>query len=117
MVSLFGSLTGACLAFFWAVINVDNKIKIMMGKKLRSIKLVYSIVLSLVFSISAMTLSAQGKPAKLPMENKPAFEKFLKEIYDAFEKKDYKALKNYFDGRAGEISPDGTLTMGIKNLD
>jgi ketosteroid isomerase-like protein len=80
-------------------------------------KIIYSVILCTVFSISATAVSAQGKPAKLPMENKASVEKFLKEVYDAFEKKDYKALKNLYDGRAGEISPDGSLTMGIKNLD
>lgn len=81
-------------------------------------KLIYFIVFCFAFSTSTTSLSAQGKPAKLPMENKPSFEKFLKEVYDAYEKKDYKALKNnYYGGRAGEIGPDGVMIQGVKNLD
>ncbi|HRG69815.1 MAG: nuclear transport factor 2 family protein [Saprospiraceae bacterium] len=70
------------------------------------------------FFISSITLSnAQGKPAKLPMENKTTFETFLKDVYTLYEKHDYKALKNIYDRQAGEIGPDGMLIMGIKNLE
>jgi ketosteroid isomerase-like protein len=80
--------------------------------------LLYTLILTMVASLSATNLSAQGKPVKLPMENKASFEKFLKEVYDAYDRKDYKALKNtYYDSRAGEINPDGSMIQGVKNLD
>ena len=52
------------------------------------------------------------------MENKLAFEAYLKEVYTAFEKMDYKALKNNYYGRlSGEIDPTGTMIQGIKSLE
>ena len=80
-------------------------------------KIIYSVIFCTVFSICGTTLTAQAKPPKLPMENKPSFEKFLKQIYDAFEKQDFKTLKGYYDGRAGEISPDGSMVQGLKLLE
>ncbi|MEI2695093.1 MAG: nuclear transport factor 2 family protein [Saprospiraceae bacterium] len=69
------------------------------------------------FLFTTSWISAQAKPAKLPMENKTTFETFLKDVYTLYEKHDYKALKNIYDRQAGEIGPDGMLIMGIKNLE
>lgn len=81
-------------------------------------KIIYSIILCTLFSIGTSDLTGQGKPAKLPMENKPSFEKYLKEVYDAYERMDYKALKNNYYGRlAGEIDPSGMMIQGVKNLE
>jgi hypothetical protein len=81
-------------------------------------KIIYSLILSSVFTLCATMLFAQGKPAKLPMENKAAFENYLRDVYTAYEKMDYKALKNNYYGRmAGEINPDGAMVQGIKALE
>jgi ketosteroid isomerase-like protein len=80
-------------------------------------KLIYSVILCTVFCIFGTSLSAQAKPPKLPMDNKASVEKFLKQIYDAFEKQDFKTLKGLYDGRAGEISPDGSMVQGLKPLE
>ncbi len=81
-------------------------------------KIIYSILLCCAFTVFTTTLSGQAKPAKLPMENKVNFEKYLKEVYDAYERMDYKALKNnYYSRLAGEIGPDGSMIQGVKNLE
>lgn len=81
-------------------------------------RILYSILLCITIVVCNTTLSAQAKPAKLPMENKANFEKYLKEVYDAYERMDYKALKNnYYSRMAGEIGPDGSMIQGIKNLE
>lgn len=77
-----------------------------------------SFVLILAGFLSATNLvSAQGKPAKLPMENKATFETFLKDVYTMYDKHDYKALKNMYERQASEIGPDGVLILGLKNLE
>ena len=81
-------------------------------------KFICLIILCSVFSICTNGLNAQAKPAKLPMENKASFEAFLKEVYTAYEKQDYKALKNNLYSRmAGEINPDGSMVQGMKSLE
>ncbi|MBK9723014.1 MAG: nuclear transport factor 2 family protein [Saprospiraceae bacterium] len=80
-------------------------------------KLFYSVLLLVLVFSNPQSLSAQAKPAKLPLENRINFENFLKEIYTAYENKDYKALKNYYDRSAAEINPDGSMVQGIKNLE
>lgn len=82
---------------------------------MKNLNSVFFVFICFIFSQSLSI--AQGKPAKLPMENKTTFETFLKDVYTLYEKHDYKALKNIYDRQAGEIGPDGMLIMGIKNLE
>lgn len=80
-------------------------------------KIICSILL-LTFVLSSFQQGfSQGKPPKLPMENKMSFENFLKAVYTAYENKDYKALKNYYSRVAGEIGPDGSMIQGMKYLE
>lgn len=55
------------------------------------------------FLFTASWISAQAKPAKLPMENKTTFETFLKDVYTLYEKHDYKALKTFTIGRQEKL--------------
>lgn len=79
-------------------------------------KIIYSVVVCTILSISTTALFGQGKPMKMPMDNKASVETFLKDVYTAYEKMNYKNLKSYYDRQAGEISPDGSMVQGLKNL-
>lgn len=80
-------------------------------------KFMFSVLVLAIWSIGITSLSAQGKPMKLPMDNKASVEKFLGDVYTAYEKMNYKLLKSYYDRQAGEISPDGSMVQGLKNLE
>ncbi len=77
----------------------------------------FSILVLFIFSICSTNLVAQGKPMKLPMDNKASVEKFLADVYTAYDKMNYKLLKSYYDRQAGEISPDGSMIQGLKHLE
>lgn len=80
-------------------------------------KIISSLVLCIILSMSITALFGQGKPYKLPMDNKASVETFLKDVYTAYEKMNYKLLKSYYDRQAGEINPDGSMVQGLKNLE
>lgn len=81
-------------------------------------QIIYSIIFCTILCVCTTPLFSQAKPAKLPMDNKASFETFLKDVYTAYEKQDYKALKNnYYSRMAGEIGPDGSMIQGMKSLE
>lgn len=49
-------------------------------------------------------------------DNQATFESYLKKVYDAYESGNADAMWAFYTDGASEVSPDGTLTSGIKSL-
>lgn len=71
---------------------------------------------SIILSASVLFCSLFFVHKAVAQDNQATFESYLQKVYDAYESGNADAMWAFYTDAASEVSPDGTLASGIKNL-